>query len=325
MTSLSSNPRIISSVKKIIFELGNLKKSESLYIITDNSTKELGNVFSIISSNYGINYLHDSFPIAEMHGVEPPERIGKTMKEKDLIIGLTKFSLSHTNARREAQAHGKRYLSLADFSPEILMHPALFANYNECSKNAETLSKKLTSGNRLKIKTKAGTDMEFDISTRKGNYAPGYVNEKIKLGSPPDIEANIAPIEKKSNGVLVIDGSIPYPELGKLREPITLTILNGKIQSIKGKESIKNILISLFERNGEKSKILAEVGIGFNTKANVIGNMLLDEGTFGTMHVGFGSNIALGGRNEINFHLDFVFYSHELYIDGQLIKMDNMG
>jgi len=43
------------------------------------------------------------------------------------------------------------------------------------------------------------------------------------------------------------------------------------------------------------------------------------------MHVGFGSNIALGGRNEINFHLDFVFYSHELYIDGQLIKMDNMG
>lgn len=324
MTLPYSNPQIINSIKKIIFELGNLKQSESLYIITDNSTKAIGDIFVTVSSNYGIHCTHDSTPIAEMHGHEPPETISKRMKENDLIIGLTKFSLAHTNARREAEILGMRYLSLADFSEEILTHPALLTDYRECSKNAESLSKKLTLGNKLEIKTKAGTDMKFDISTRNGNFAPGYVNEKIKLGSPPDIEANISPIEENSNGVVIVDGSIPHPKLGKLSKPVTLTILNGTIESIECEEPTKTTLVSLFEKYGKKSKMLAEVGIGFNTKARVIGNMLMDEGSFGTMHFGFGSNTSLGGKNEINFHLDFVFYCRELYIDGQLIKMDDV-
>lgn len=321
--TLELNSKLISRVKKIIFDLGNLKENESLYIISDDSTKDLGLIFSKISSNIGLKYTHDSILTSEINGTEPDQKISKKMLEHDLIIGITKFSLSHTNARYDAEKHGKRYLSLADFSLDVLMHKSLSTDYYKCSKNAEILSKKLSRANRLQIKTRAGTDIKFDISERTGNFAPGYVDEKIKLGSPPDIEANIAPIENKSNGVVVVDGSIPYPKLGKLQEPITLTIVNGHIESIQGKESVKNNLISLFNKYGKKSKILGEVGIGFNKKAHVIGNMLIDEGSFGTMHFGFGSNVALGGNNKISFHVDFVFYSNELYLDGQLINMNN--
>ncbi len=321
--TLEINSKLISRVKKIIFELGNFKETESLYIISDDSTKDLGLIFSKISLNLGLKYAHDSIPTTKMHGTEPPQKIAKKMIEYDLIIGITKFSLSHTNARNNAEKYGKRYLSLADFSLDVLTHQALSVDYHKCSKNAEILSKKLSRANRLQIKTKAGTNMKFDISERIGNFAPGYVDEKIKLGSPPDIEANIAPIENKSNGIIVVDGSIPYPQLGKLQEPITLTIIDGHIESIQGNELVKNNLVSLFKKYGEKSKILGEIGIGFNKKANVIGNMLIDEGSFGTMHFGFGSNVTLGGKNKIDFHLDFVFYSNELIIDGQLISMNN--
>ncbi len=320
--TLEINPQLISRVKKIIFELGNLNDNESLYIISDDSTNNLGLIFSKIASKLGIKYTHDSIPTLKMHGMEPPHNIGEKMMEYDLIIGITKFSLSHTNARRNAEKHGKRFLSLADFTLEILLHPALSADYYEYSKNAEIFSKKLSNSNRLQIKTKAGTNMEFDISERTGNFAPGYVNKKIKLGSPPDIEANIAPIENKSNGVVVVDGSIPYPQLGKLEEPVKLTIIDGCIESIHGREEIKNNLLTLFKKYGKKSQILGEIGFGFNKKANLVGNMLIDEGSFGTIHFGFGSNIALGGKNEINFHLDFVFYSDQIYLDGQLISVN---
>jgi 2,5-dihydroxypyridine 5,6-dioxygenase len=316
------NSKLIGVVNKIIFQLGNLKENESLYLISDKSTKDLGLIFSKISSNIGINYTHDSIPTSTMHGIEPPEKIRKKMMDHDLIIGITKFSLSHTKARQNAEKFGKRFLSLADFTLEILLHPSLSADFYEYSKNAEIFSKKLSNSNKLQIKTKAGTNMEFDISERTGNFAPGYVDEKIKLGSPPDIEANIAPIENKSNGVVVVDGSIPYPQLGKLEEPVKLTIIDGYVESIQGREEIKNNLLTLFKKHGKKSQMLGEVGFGFNKKANLIGNMLIDEGSFGTVHFGFGSNIALGGKNEINFHLDFIFYSDQIYLNGQLISMN---
>ena len=71
----------------------------------------------------------------------------------------------------------------------------------------------------------------------------------------------------------------------------------------------------------KKSKILAELGIGYNSKAKLSGNMLIDEGTYGTIHFGFGSNLALGGLNETNFHLDFVTYEDTIMIDDETIKI----
>ena len=62
------------------------------------------------------------------------------------------------------------------------------------------------------------------------------------------------------------------------------------------------------------------MGVGFNNQAKICGKMLIDEGSFGTFHCGFGSNSTIGGINEINFHLDFVFYCNEIQIDNENIK-----
>ena len=140
------------------------------------------------------------------------------------------------------------------------------------------------------------------------------------MGSPPDIEANIAPLENHSNGILVVDASIPIPQIGKLDEDIILEIEDGKIVSIDGNLKQKSTLQSLFENYGPKSLVLAELGIGFNNLAKICGNMLIDEGTFGTFHCGFGSNSTIGGLNKINFHIDFIFNCNQLIIDNEIIK-----
>jgi leucyl aminopeptidase (aminopeptidase T) len=75
-------------------------------------------------------------------------------------------------------------------------------------------------------------------------------------------------------------------------------------------------LEALFEKYGKKARVLAEFGIGFNEAAELCGNMLMDEGCYGTFHFGFGSNSTVGGKNVVGFHLDFVFYGNEFEIDG---------
>ena len=73
------------------------------------------------------------------------------------------------------------------------------------------------------------------------------------------------------------------------------------------------------ELNNPKTKVLAELGIGFNEKAKLCGNMLIDEGAANCIHFGFGSNSTVGGKNEVSFHLDFIVKNANLFVDDKLI------
>ena len=50
------------------------------------------------------------------------------------------------------------------------------------------------------------------------------IDKNIKLGSPPDGETNISPNEFKSNGKIVLDGSVSLEKIGKLNSKIILII-----------------------------------------------------------------------------------------------------
>ena len=65
--------------------------------------------------------------------------------------------------------------------------------------------------------------------------------------------------------------------------------------------------------------MLGEIGFGLNPKAKLTGHMLEDEGCLGTVHFGFGSNTALGGMNQVPFHLDMIVRNLTVSVDDQLI------
>ncbi len=315
-----SDEKAFTGAEIILFNLGNLQKNEKLCIIVDKFTYKLGTIFEQLCVDKGISSKTLMISNQKMHGAEPSKNISDYMIKSDLVLCLTTFSLAHSEARKNASLNKTRFLSLPNYSFDILSDPSLRADFKEISKKVLDLSKKFSNGKKILITTDMGTNLSLDISGRKGNYAPGYVDDLILLGSPPDIEANIAPIENNSNGIIVIDGSIPHPKIGKLDDKIILEIRDGKIVSIDGNLKQRQILQSLFDNYGQKSKILAELGIGFNNLAKICGNMLIDEGTFGTFHCGFGSNSTIGGLNKINFHLDFVFNCDKLIIDNEIIK-----
>lgn len=310
---------IEKNINIILYKCGQLKNDEKLLIIYDETTKELAKLFYDIALQNLSSVISKSIMLSNMHGnLSINKEIELLMLNSDLIIGITKFSLAHTKARYNASKLGAKYLSLADYDIELLKRDCIDVDYEEILPQVDKLTELLTNGNSVKIKSELGTNLILNIKNRVGNSASGIVR-KGEIGSPPDIESNIAIVEELTNGNFIVDGSIPCKEIGKVNNNFILDIKNGKIINIEGKES--HNLKEIFKSQSELAKVPAELGFGFNNKAKFSGYMLEDEGVYGSVHIGFGSNITIGGKNDILFHLDMVISKPDVWIDDkQIIK-----
>ncbi len=302
---------------------GQVKSQDTVLVIVDKKTNELGKFVMKSITEITENASMMLSPEQKMHGEEPSADIAAAMKSADVIFGLTSFSLAHTLARVNATNNGARYLSLPDYSFMQLASPSLRADFEERSKITKRLKERLDIAEIIRITSKKGTDITIHTHARIANYCPGICDAPGMMGSPPNIETNIAPIEEESNGVLVVDGSIPHKELGMIKKSIKIVINNGKIAAIDTQVEQGRILQNLMDSySDEKVKVLAEFGIGLNPNANLCGLMLEDEGCLGTVHFGFGSNHTIGGKNKVNFHLDFIIDAPTVFINGQKIIED---
>ena len=163
-----------------------------------------------------------------------------------------------------------------------------------------------------------GTRLTLDIAGRRANCCPGVCRAAGSLGSPPDAEVNVAPLENSSHGVAWIDGSVPCPGIGRLAAPIRLDIDGGRVVRFAGPEAVVARLEAVFAAlPTPRTRVLAEFGIGLNPRAHLTGRMLEDEGCAGTIHLGFGSNATIGGANRVPFHLDFVMIGPDVSLDGR--------
>ena len=302
----------------IIEKCGNFSLSERTVIVFDAQTKSVANCFSEAAQLLGGNVFLVETPIAQMHGEEPSLAAAEAILNADLALGLRDKSMAHTNARLAMTKNGGRYLSLPDYTLQLLVDPSVRVDYVAQFENVLAIADALTKGSNINVVT-SGTDIQM-VAGRFGNCCPGFVKNKGDLGSPPNIEANISPLENSANGVFVVDGSIPFTDFGLLPKPLTLEVKDGKISGIFGNHHYVNKLKDLFASHGEtKSRVLAECGVGLNPAATLTGVMLTDEGSLGTVHFGFGSNSTVGGINEIAFHVDFVCRAATISVDGNVI------
>ncbi len=258
-----------------------------------------------------------------MHGQEPSAAAAGAMKNADVIFGCTKFSLFHSQARKEAVASGARFVNMVDYCQRMMTAGGLFCDFEAagqvCSHVAETLQGKSI----CRITTASGTDFTCSIAGR--NPFPQY-GKSLKSGvssSPPDIECATCAVEGTANGVVYIDGSIPHPLLGLITDPIKLTIQDGRITQITGGYQAE-ILADLLETfHDENVYVIGEIGLGLNNACTLQGSMLEDEGCGGTVHLACGDNTGFGGNVNSPYHIDMVFRAPTLYADD--VKILNNG
>lgn len=320
MTLAVTDASIVEGADLILRECGRLRGGESVAVVCDPTTAEMGRLLADRArAQGGVVKLLEIAALA-MHGQEPPAAVAEAFLAAKLCLGITAKSMAHTRARIAATRAGSRYLSLPDYSLELLADPCLRADYAACAARARRAADALDGARSIRVTTAAGTDIVMDASGRKANCCPGFVQGPGELGSPPDVESNVSPIEESAEGIVVVDGSIPYPGLGLVKgEPVRLTVRGGSIVRIEGHQDFVVRLEDLFSKYGPKAKVFAECGVGLNDRARLTGVMLTDEGAAGTMHFGFGSNATVGGVNDVPFHLDFVFLRPTLVADSTVI------
>ena len=310
----------MNAIKTLLQTCAGIKEGERLLLITDPSTEKVGELIAAEASKTAQAQCI-CIDALEVHGQEPSAEAASLMLESDVVFGLTKKSLAHTQARFNFSKQGGRYLSLPDYSLELLEHKSLCFDFGSLTDESKRIADALDQGSYVSIKTPLGTDFTCCLKGRTANACPGTALAKGELASPPDAETNIAPIEHESRGVIVVDASIPCDELGVLKSPITLTVTDGAIVDIKGEQA--EILENLLATKGNaKSRILGELGIGLNPEAKICGIMLVDEGCRGTVHFGFGSNSTIGGTNAAPTHIDMIVTNPTVTVDGKKIILD---
>jgi len=340
MTGGTANCRRGATV--LVAKCAGLRSGERVYVVSEPATREVAEHVARVAAATAGRVTHDTIDGGAIHGAEPPEAVARRMAASDVVFCLTRASMAHTQARKRATDAGTRFLSLPDYSLDLLASASLRADFESLRPQAEALAARLSGATAVRIQSRLGTDLSFVIAGRAANCCPGICREKGSLASPPDAEVNIAPVEGSAKGVAWIDGSIPCPAIGLLAEPVRLAIHDGRIVEFTGPEGVVAELESLFRRaespephavaplrdaNSDlgaigppaEPRLLAEFGIGLNPLARLSGRMLEDEGCAGTVHLGFGSNATIGGRNRVAFHLDFVIRSPSVWIDDVLV------
>ncbi len=293
-----------------------LKPDETLIIIIDPNYKELGDIFLSTAKNITKNVSILEIPEGKVNGEEPTNEATKALKEHDTAIILTKKSLSHTNARKEASKSGTRIASMPGFTQDMLTR-CIDIDYEKMNQLNNQLADLLDEANQVRITTESGTNLTFSIKDRlaHGRHA-GVFLKPGQYGNLPDGETFISPLEGTANGTYIIDGSIARE--GLVDTPITVTVKNGYAIKIEGKETAK-ILKETLESIGKDAFNIAEFGIGTNPKAKITGAMLEDEKAIETIHIAFGNNSGFGGNINVPLHIDCLIKSPDVYLDNKKI------
>lgn len=292
------------------------KKNESVLIVTDEFKNKIGYALFENAKKLGHESVYLEFKSREMHGQEPPKQVAEMMKLFDVVLCPTAKSLTHTNARREASALGARIATFPGITEEIMIR-GLNADYKKIAALTIKLQEIMNEVNIVRVTAPNGTDITMDISGRKALPSKGLFHKKGESGNLPTGEAYIAPLEGKSNGVFVVDGSMSG--VGVIdKKPITIQVENGFATKISGGVQAKK-LDAILNKYGKFARNIAEFGIGTNDKAKLSGIILEDEKVMGTIHIALGDNKSMGGNVDVPIHLDGIVKKPTVYFDGKVI------
>lgn len=306
----------ITSHQNILKNLLAVRPNESALIVTDPAKTRLAGEFLDEAKKITKKAKLISFDNMTENAQEPPKDIAQKMLKADVCLLITTFSLSHTQARKNACKAAARIASMPGITKDIVTR-TLSSDYSKIAKTSQKMANILTKGKKVTITSPAGTNLSLDISNRKAIADTGLITKPGDFGNLPAGEAFVAPIENKTNGIVLFDGAFAGITLD---QPIKLEIKSGMALKITGGSAAKK-LNQLINQVGPKAKVIGELGIGTNPACKLSPNILEAEKVYGTCHLALGNNIGFGGTNNVPFHSDGIILNPTITIDSKTINL----
>lgn len=287
------------------------RPEDSVVLVTDTEIEPVARSFLSACTKIGVEVTLVQMSPRTSHGEEPTAAIAQVMKTCSIALLLTSKSLSHTKARMDASAAGVRIASMPDPDPARIEY-LLDIDYANLSERGEAIASRLRGAKNVRLTSKEGTDLSFEIENRPIFIDCGDLSSPGSFGNLPAGEVCLAPIEGTARGTVVVDGSMA--QFGLITTPVRLEFKEGRAVHVDDPA-----LRELLEAHGSDAFQLAELGIGTNPRATINGNILEDEKAVGTAHIALGANFALGGSVQVPLHLDLVLTEAQIEVDGEQI------
>lgn len=303
-----------NGAETVVEQCLDIDKKEEVLVLNDGNDRELIDALLEVLEDIGAEHKLVEYPEPENHGEEPPQEVAERMKEADAVIAPTLKSLSHTEARQEANEAGTRVATMPTVTKEVWSQ-SLNADYETVREISREFYDLLEGVSEVRIETPSGTDLTLEVEREFFEKDTGFIREDGEFGNLPAGEADGGVID--ANGTLVID-HFPFAPSGTKVE-----IRDCEAVAVEHPDGEESEMARAFKER-DCSRIVAELGIGTNPSASLIGNVLQDEKVFGTVHIAFGDNSSYfpGGhecRNECDVHWDTICERPTVWFDGEKV------
>ncbi|MCK5631505.1 aminopeptidase [Candidatus Bathyarchaeota archaeon] len=199
------------------------------------------------------------------------------------------------------------------------VHDALDVRYEEMQKLGERVRSILGKTKRVHLTSTNGSDLTLTLADRPINVYDGVVDEEdVKRGgvfvSLPSGTVEVAPMETGADGTFI--SNVPEPTTGLLAHSVRWVFERGKITSFSGGENIDAVKDSWEKGTGDKDRI-GRFTLGLNPRAKT--GFLQNQIVLGTVSIGIGENVNIGGKNESNWGFLTTLSEPTVELDGKPI------
>ncbi len=314
--------KLMFGARRLANEVTGVGAGERALVIIDSATDErIALALEAALEEVGAEVTVLRTERAKTDSGEPPPEIAGAMLTADVVFLAVQVSLTHTEAVKAVCAAGGRVAALTQWVPEMLAGGGIEADFRAIEPTVMRMAAIWDEGSSVRVTSEAGTDITMDIRGRFGTpHAKTGVVRPGTFHPIPDIESPVSPVT--GDGVIVCDASIPYLGIGVLKQPVTLTVRDGRVVDISGGWAADRVRGAWEALDDPNVYHLAEIGIGMNPHCRLTGRMLEDEGVATTCHFGIGTSNTLGGDVKAKCHYDFIVQNPTISVDGRVV-MDN--
>lgn len=302
--------------RTIVEMCAGVKSGERALVVTEPCMLSMAEAIATAVFAVGAEPVIAIIPPRKSDSEEPPDTVAAAMKACDVFFNVVDKSITHTKATRDAAAAGARGMIMTAFTEEMLAGGGIEADFPAIAPQCKAVAQAMAGAKVIHLTSPGGTNLTLSAKGRPGNALTCMISPG-QFTTVPTIEANVSPLEGSAEGVIVADASMPYIGIGLLTQPIKAKVEKGMIVSIEGGAQAVTLAANLASKNDPNVYNVAELGIGLNPKCHFSGAMLEDEGVYGSVHIGIGTNITLGGHIKAACHYDLIMTGATIVADGR--------
>ena len=308
----------LKNARRVVSLLGGAQPGMNVLILCDLYTSHNVEPLMIAAHEAGACTTMMQMTQPGNHGGQLPTMVASAMAAADLVIAATRYNITHTSARIDAQKKGVKVIALPESDGDgFFLAKGWDVDFVAVRPQIEALANALTKAETACVRSRLGTNLTCSIAGRNGRALTGFANTK-DVSAGYCLEASLAPVEGTANGKIVVNASIPGVCLIET-QPVVITVEKGMATSIEGgreAEAFRSLLASF---NDPLVYNLGELGVGMNPSCQLDGTMLSDESVYGAIQLALGTSLYIGGTVKAAAHYDTIVTDAVLELDGRAV------